>query len=318
MSVMTILIPILALGLLGAAFALLLALSSKRFAVHIDPKIESVLGALPGSNCGACGFAGCLGLAEAIAAGKAEADGCVAGGNATAQKVAAVLGVSLEPQTELVAFVACRAGRSTAVMNYQYQGVDNCQAANLLFGGDKACSYGCLGLGSCVRACPFDAIHVNGEGLAIVDREKCRSCKKCVAACPRALISMVPKSQDILVACKNQDRGNKAKQVCPIACTACKICQKNCQYDAIHVELAAKPAAAAAAPANGTPAAAPAPAAASAAPAAPGVLNLAVIDFEKCTQCGTCVEKCPQATILSMSGKYSPKKADKEPVGSAT
>ena len=237
MSVMTILIPVAALSLLGAAFATLLAVSFKRFAVHADPKVEGILSALPGSNCGACGFPGCLGLAEAIAAGKAEASGCVAGGNSTAQKVAAFLGVSLELQTELVAFVACRAGRSTAVMNYQYQGVENCQSANLLFGGDKACAYGCLGLGSCVRACPFDAIHVNGEGLAIVDREKCRSCKKCVAACPRQLISMVPKSQDVLVACKNQDRGNKAKQVCPIACTACKICQKNCQYDAIHVEL---------------------------------------------------------------------------------
>lgn len=313
MSVMTILIPVLALGLLGAVFATLLAVSFKRFVVKSDPKVEGILSALPGSNCGACGFPGCLGLAEAIAAGKAEANGCVAGGNSTAQKVAAVLGVSLEPQTELVAFVACRAGRSTAVMNYQYQGVENCQSANLLFGGDKACAYGCLGLGSCVRACPFDAIHVNGEGLAVVDRVKCRSCKKCVAACPRQLISMVPKSQDVLVACKNQDRGNKARQVCPIACTACKICQKNCQYDAIHVELAAK------APVGAIPGApAAGPAAVGTAAPTPGILNLAVIDFEKCTQCGTCVEKCPQASILSMAGKYHPKKADKEPVGAAT
>ena len=278
MNALTIIVPVLALGLLGTAFAVLLAFSFKKFAVHLDPNLEKVLAALPGSNCGACGYPGCIGLAEAIAAGKAEADACVAGGKAVAQAVAGVLGVSLEPQTELVAFVGCRAGRSTAKMNYEYEGVDNCQAANILFGGDKACAWGCLGLGSCVRACPFDSIHVNSDGLAVVDREKCRSCKKCVVACPRHLIDMVPKGQDVLVACKNHDRGNKAKAVCPIACTACKICEKNCPDDAIPV-----------------------------------IDNLAVIDFEKCTQCGTCVQKCPQASIISVSGKYEPaKKKQKE------
>ena len=209
----------------------------------------------------------------------------MAGGNATAQAVAGVLGISLEPKTELVAFVGCRAGRSTARMIYEYEGVENCQAANLLFGGDKACAWGCLGLGSCERACPFDAIHVNADGLAVVDRSKCTSCAKCVAACPRHLIDMVPKSQDVLVACKNHDRGKKAKDVCPIACTACKICEKNCPDDAIHV-----------------------------------LDNLAVIDFPKCTQCGTCVEKCPQASIISVSGKYealAKKKKEGEPVGAA-
>jgi Na+-translocating ferredoxin:NAD+ oxidoreductase subunit B len=208
----------------------------------------------------------------------------VAGGNATAQAVAGVLGISLEPKTELVAFVACRAGRSTARMMYQYEGIDNCQAANLLFGGDKACAWGCLGLGSCERACPFDAIHVNADGLAVVDRSKCTSCAKCVAACPRHLIDMVPKSQDVLVACKNRDKGRKAKDVCPIACTACKICEKNCPEKVIPVTD-----------------------------------NLAVIDFAGCTQCGTCVEKCPQATIISVSGKHEPlaKKKQAEPVGAA-
>jgi electron transport complex protein RnfB len=297
MSVISIVVPILALGLLGALFAVLLAASFRKFAVQADPRAEKILAALPGSNCGACGFAGCLALAEAIAAGKAEADGCVAGGNSTAQSVAAVLGISLEPQTEFVAFVACRAGRTTAVMNYEYQGVNNCQSAHLMFGGDKACAWGCLGLGSCERACPFDAIHVNGEGLAVVDRAKCRSCRKCVAACPRGLISMVPKSQDVLVACRNQDRGNKARQVCPIACTACKICEKNCPDDAIHVTLSGAP----------RPDEAP----------ATGTVNLAVIDYAKCTQCGTCVEKCPQASILSVSGKYQPQKKQKQTVGAA-
>jgi ferredoxin len=236
-----------------------------------------------------------LALAEAIAAGKAEADACVAGGNSTARAVAAVLGVSLEPQTELVAFVACRAGRNHAIMRYEYQGVENCQSSHLMFGGARACAWGCLGKGSCERACPFDAIHVNDDGLAVVDRVKCRSCKKCVAACPRGLISMVPKTQDVLVACMNHERGNKAKQVCSIACTACKICEKNCPDDAIHVVLSTAPASQAAAGDN-----------------------LAVIDFGKCTQCGTCVEKCPQASIISVSGKYHPKKKEPVAVGAGT
>jgi len=277
---MTIVVPILALGLLGTAFAFLLGFSFQKFAVKVDPKVEKLLAALPGSNCGACGFAGCLALAEAIAEGRAEPTGCVAGGNAAAQAVAGVLGVSLQPKTELVAFVACRAGRSTARMRFRFEGVYNCQAANIVFGGDKACVWGCLGLGSCERACPFDAIHVNADGLAVVDRTKCTSCAKCVAACPRRLIDMVAKDQDILVACKNLDRGKRAKDTCPIACTACKICEKNCPEDAIHV-----------------------------------IDNLAVIDYAKCTDCGICAQKCPQATIISVGGKVEVKAKEEAAAG---
>jgi len=259
---MSILIAALALGLLGLAFSVLLSFFNKRFAVKVDPRLEQLLALLPGSNCGACGQAGCLGLAEAVLAGKAEVTGCVAGGSATATKVAGFMGVSIEAGEDLVAWVACRAGRTTAKMKYRYEGVDDCQAADLLFGGDKLCSYGCLGLGSCVRVCPFDAIHVTPEGVALVDKKKCTGCTKCVAVCPRHVISMVPKSQTVLVGCNNHDRGRRAKEVCDLACTACKICEKNCPESAIVVTD-----------------------------------NLAVIDYAKCTECGICVEKCPQKTI---------------------
>jgi len=255
--------PFLALGLLGSGFAVLLSVCYRFLSVKGDPKLDLFMSILPGANCGACGFAGCLGFAESLTREGAEPTGCLAGGSAVAARLAEAMGISMEAQAELVAFVACRAGRKAAKKKYIYDGVDNCQAASLLFGGDKECDYGCIGLGSCVRVCPFDAIGINEEGLAVVDREKCRSCRKCVKACPRQLISMAPKNQTVLVACRNLDKGKRAREVCSIACIACRICEKNCPAKAITV-----------------------------------VNNLAVIDYNLCTRCGICVEKCPQKCIL--------------------
>ncbi len=256
----------LILGVLGLLFAALLLFAFRKLAVKTDPRLELVLADLPGSNCGACGFPGCRGLAEKIVEDTSYATSCLAGGQETAQKLAKTLGISLDAPEDKIAFVACRAGRDIAKMKYDYRGVDNCQAAHLFFGGDKACREGCLGLGSCVQVCPFDAIHITAQGIALVDPANCRSCEKCVKACPRGLISMQPKSQEVLVACANRDRGRQAKDVCGIACTACKICEKNCPEKAIVVTD-----------------------------------NLAVIDPGKCTQCGVCVEKCPQKSIIRLS-----------------
>jgi electron transport complex protein RnfB len=270
-------IATLALGLLGSAFALLLYFAFTKLAVKTDPKLELVLLQLPGSNCGACGFTGCLGLAENIVAEKAEVTGCLAGGQAVAEKLAKALGISIDPVKDQVAFIACRAGRKIARTKYRFEGVQNCQAAYLLFGGDKACQYGCLGYGSCVTACPFDAIDMTDDFLAVVNPEKCKSCQKCVKACPRQLIQMVPKSQTVLVACRNHEKARRAKDNCGIACIACKICEKNCPAQAIMVRD-----------------------------------NLAVIDYDKCTQCGICVEKCPQKTIIIMAGQTAQAKITAE------
>ena len=284
MSVMIIVIPVLVLGLLGVAFATLLASAFKRFAVQVNPKVEQVLALLPNANCGACGFAGCQGFAEAVVGLKAGVGGCLAGGSEVARKIAEILGTAVEIREQEVAFVACQGGRSRTREKFQYEGVADCQAASVLFGGGKACAWGCLGLWSCERACAFDAIHVNADGVAVVDRDKCTGCTKCVKTCPHELISMVVKSQEVLVACQNRDRGKRAKEVCDVACTACKICEKNCPDDAIHV-----------------------------------IDNLAVIDFAKCTQCNICVEKCPQSTIKNMGGKVAEAAAGKpaEPVAAA-
>ena len=227
-SVGGIVTAFLVLGLMGTAFAALLVVCYRFLAVKGDPKLDLFMSILPGSNCGACGHAGCMAYAETLVKEGAEPTGCLVGGPAVAAKLAQAMGISVEAKEEVVAFVACRAGRRTAKKKYDYVGVQNCQAANLLFGGDKCCDYGCLGLGSCVRVCPFEAITITEEGMARVDSAKCRACQKCVKACPRKLISMVPKNQTVLVACKNLDKGKGAKEVCAIACIACRICEKNC------------------------------------------------------------------------------------------
>jgi len=207
MSVMVIVVPVAVLGLLGALFAVLLASAGKRFAVQVNPKVEKVLALLPGANCGACGFAGCQGFADAVVALKAGIGGCLAGGPEVARQIGEILGTAVETREPELAFVACQGGRSRTRDKFAYEGVEDCQAAAVLFGGAKACAWGCLGLGSCERACPFDALHVNADGVAVVDRDKSTGCTKCVAACPHQLISMVPKSQQVLVACRNHDRG---------------------------------------------------------------------------------------------------------------
>ena len=257
-----ILTAIISLGGLGLIFGILLSLAFKKFAVQTNPLEAKILECLPGSNCGACGFAGCQGFAEALTNMKAEPNSCVAGGQAVAEKISAVLGIDVKQIEDTAAFVACRAGNKQAAKKYIYKGIDNCQAAALLFSGDKACIYGCLGLGSCIGSCPFDAISLTSEGLAVIDSARCKACKKCIKSCPRQLIKMVPRNQEVLIACNNKDRGKKAKEVCSIACIACKICEKACPSQAITM-----------------------------------VENNAVIDFSKCNQCGICIEKCPQKTI---------------------
>jgi Na+-translocating ferredoxin:NAD+ oxidoreductase RNF subunit RnfB len=280
---MSILIATLALGGLGAAFAAVLAVFFRRFAVKQDPKTERVLAALPGSNCGACGFAGCQGLTDALLEGKVEVTGCVAGGEAVARALGEIMGVAVNAGPRQVAYVACQGGTSRCGTRFRYIGIEDCQAAALQFGGNKVCTYGCLGMGSCVRVCPFDAIHINDERIAEVDRVKCKACKKCLAACPKKIISMVPASQQVFVACSNLDRGRKAKDACLTACIACKICEKNCPEQAIVVN------------AN----------------------NLAVIDFDKCRQHAICVAKCPQKSIVTLAPAASAEPAP-EPVAAAT
>lgn len=260
---MGIIIAAAIVGLTGLFIGLFLGFSAEKFKVPVNEKEEAVRGLLPGNNCGGCGYPGCDGLAKAIANGEAAVNACPVGGEEVGNKIAEVMGVSAGDSVKMVAFVKCAGTCEKAKTQYEYTGIEDCvMAASAPGGGPKACSYGCTGFGSCVKACPFDAIHVV-NGIAQVDKDACKACGKCITACPKNLIEFVPYEQKHLVQCSSKDKGKDVKAVCSTGCIGCGICAKNCPVEAVTVEN-----------------------------------NIAHINPEKCTNCGICAEKCPVKVIL--------------------
>ncbi len=258
----TILLSIAVLGVLGALFGAILAYASKIFHVEVDPKQAAVRECLAGANCGGCGYPGCDGYAAAVAKGEAPTNRCVAGGAETAAKIAEVMGVSASDVEKMVAFVPCSGTDGHAELRFNYTGPQDCRAA-MLFGGksNKTCTFACIGLGNCVKACPFDAIHIV-DGVAKVDRDKCVGCGTCVDTCPKSIIKLLPASQRVMPACGNHDKGAKVMKMCDNGCIGCMKCQRECPSDAITV-----------------------------------LENLAVVDASKCVACGHCAEICPRHII---------------------
>jgi Na+-translocating ferredoxin:NAD+ oxidoreductase RNF subunit RnfB len=261
MDISSIIFSAVSIGGLGLVFGLGLGYAAKKFEVKVDPLIPVVRDALPGANCGACGFAGCDAFAKGIVEGQAPINGCPVGGSETAAALSQIMGVEASESARQVAYVKCNGTCENAKEKYIYAGVTDCKnAAFLQGGGSKGCEYGCLGLGSCVAVCEFNAIDII-DGVAVIN-DNCVACEKCVAACPKAIIEMVPDASKVRVACNSADKGKEVKSNCSVGCIACKICEKACPFDAIHVTD-----------------------------------NLARIDYEKCTQCDVCVEKCPTKAI---------------------
>ena len=282
---MEIIIPILALGLLGLIFGIGLAIASKKFSVHVDARLEKIHGLLPGANCGACGGAGCFGFAEMLLEGKVNIDACRVSEDKIREEIAKLLGKQVERRLRKVAALHCWGG-IRAKNRFIYKGIEDCVAANLVLGGQKTCVYGCLGFRTCEKVCPFAAIKMSDEGLPIVDEDKCKACNKCVEICPKKLFTLMPvahkvhsvtdhkvmgKISDVCngvyVVCSSHDTGKNTRLFCAIGCIACGKCQKICPFDAIHV-----------------------------------IDDLAIIDYHKCTSCGKCVEACPVKCIRTTGG----------------
>jgi NADPH-dependent glutamate synthase beta subunit-like oxidoreductase/NAD-dependent dihydropyrimidine dehydrogenase PreA subunit len=203
------------MGGLGLVVGIGLALASKIFYVYVDPKIVSVEEVLPGANCGGCGMPGCSANAEAIVAGKASPNSCVAAGDEVALAIAAILGVSVEAKEPDIALPGCTYGVADADVKYTYDGLNDCRAAALLSGGMKVCNIGCLGLGTCAAACPFDAIVMGPKGLPVVDEIKCTGCGTCERICPKHIITLSSVTRRILKEYTTEECTTPCQRACP-------------------------------------------------------------------------------------------------------
>lgn len=217
----------LLVGGIGLFCGMVLAFASHFLGIKEDERVEALLTLLPGMNCGACGFAGCSDYAKALISGEAGASECKPGGQRAAQKIAEFMGMEAEACKRMVAVVLCGGDDAHASRKFLYNGIADCAAAALIGGGDKACGYGCLGLGSCARVCPVHAIEITGGRLALVHPELCIGCGLCAAACPRKLIRLAPATASVHVLCSSPERGAVVRKKCSVGCIGCSLCARH-------------------------------------------------------------------------------------------
>ena len=265
---MSIFIPILTLGLLTLALAGLIAIANKKLYVYEDPRIDQVEDMLPHANCGACGFPGCRPFAEALVSGQVLPGKCSVSSDDGRAAIASFLGVALGAEEKRVARLACNGGMNVAINQAYYKGISTCQAATLISGGGKACSWGCLGYGDCEVVCDFDAISMNEFGIPVVDVQKCTACGDCVEACPKGLFSIHPISHRLWVACKSLEAGDEVLDVCDVGCTACGKCAMDAEDNMITM-----------------------------------VKNLPVINYSKNHKTQDPIQRCPTGAIVWLDDK---------------
>ncbi|MEG1887362.1 MAG: RnfABCDGE type electron transport complex subunit B [Oscillospiraceae bacterium] len=260
---MEILIPIIIVGAIGLVAGIGLAIASVIMSVPVDETRSKLREALPGANCGACGYTGCDAYADALASGEAKPGACTPGGEDTNSALGEILGVEVVASEKLTAAVLCNGTCDNTSEKMDYQGVSTCSGANMLYSGTKACNFACLGFGDCMSVCKFGAVSIKNQ-KAFINPILCTACGACVKKCPKSIIELVPQKSDVIVFCSNHDKGGVTRKVCTVGCIACKKCEKACEFGAIAVSD-----------------------------------NLAKINYDKCTNCGKCVEQCPVHCIVS-------------------
>jgi Na+-translocating ferredoxin:NAD+ oxidoreductase RNF subunit RnfB len=223
----TVVLAAAIMGGMGLLFGTVLAVAYRFLKVAEDPRVEAVETMLPGSNCGACGEAGCRGLAEKIVAKSAAPRKCTVSNADGIERIAEYLGVDAGKEEKRVARLHCAGGLGRARQIAAYEGYENCRGAHLVGGGGLECSWGCLGLDDCEKSCTFDAITMNALKLPVVDVDKCTACGDCVVACPRDLFVLEPLSHHLIVQCNAPLAAEQARQVCKVACDACARCEQD-------------------------------------------------------------------------------------------
>ena len=267
-----VIIAFVSFGAIGLVLGLLLAFVSKIFAVKANPRVEEIFECLHGANCGGCCYASCHALAEAIERGEAKTNACRVTSEENVKKISEIMGVEAEKTVKMRAQVMCSGARSRVRSKYIYEGPKDCNAVAKLGGGNKLCLNGCIGYGTCVTKCNFDAINVV-DGLAHIDYDKCTGCGACVSACPKQIIKLIPYHSAYWVGCMSVDNGKITMKNCDVGCIGCRLCEKNCEAGAIKIEN-----------------------------------FVASIDYDKCTGCGVCVNKCPRHIIRTGNLKRHDKK----------
>lgn len=255
-------LPILLGGGIALILGILIVIVARVFAIPVDNKLIEIRAALPGANCGACGYSGCDGYAEALREGEPNVTKCPVGGPDVALNLSHILGAETPSFIPTVAHVFCQGIEKNTQKRYLYSGTAGCAAAQGLFSGPNSCTYGCLGFGDCAAACPYDAIYLR-EGIAHIDSSKCRTCGLCVETCPKSLIRIIPKHNSAFtVSCRNKWPGAQTRKNCKVGCIGCQRCYRVCPVKAISMEG-----------------------------------PLAVIDQATCIHCGKCAEVCPTGSI---------------------
>ncbi|MDD4316185.1 MAG: RnfABCDGE type electron transport complex subunit B [Clostridia bacterium] len=261
---MQIVLPLIILGLMAAVFAVVLAVAGQKLAVVKDEREEAITSLLSGANCGGCGQAGCAAFAKALIEGKAKLSDCASTPSDNRKKITEIIGGedgNIEPT---IVVCSCNGG-ARCLDKYEYQGYGDCASIELLAGGRKACPTGCIGAGKCVDVCPYHAIDIPGNGVAVITQSKCTQCGTCIIACPKSLMKRISAKAKVYIACSNHEKGKEVRNICSVGCIGCGLCAKVCEYGAITMKD-----------------------------------DLPVFDYDKCTNCRKCVAKCPSKCILTL------------------